>query len=78
MGSSPAGPVGPGVGPAGQTKADVSPGGVTNFCFAREDEMFLCAEQKLWRVYFKPDMDGRRWKNQTASMEVNPEEHNFI
>lgn len=25
-------------------------GGVTNFCFAREGEMFLCAEQRLWRV----------------------------
>ena len=51
---------------------------MTNFCFAKEGEMFLCAEQKLWRVFFKPDGEGRKWKNPTASMEVNPEEHNFI
>lgn len=26
------------------------PGGVANFCFGREGELFLCAEQRLWRV----------------------------
>lgn len=26
------------------------PGGVANFCFGRDGEMFLCAEQRLWRV----------------------------
>ncbi|KUJ16583.1 D-lactonohydrolase-like protein-like protein [Mollisia scopiformis] len=26
------------------------PGGVANFCFGKDGEMFLCAEQKLWRL----------------------------
>jgi gluconolactonase len=26
------------------------PGGVVNFCFGRNGEMFLCAEKNLWRV----------------------------
>jgi gluconolactonase len=26
------------------------PGGVANFCFGRDGEMFLCAEQELWRL----------------------------
>lgn len=26
------------------------PGGVANFCFGRDGEMFICAEQKLWRL----------------------------
>jgi gluconolactonase len=26
------------------------PEGVANFCFGKEGEMFLCAEQKLWRL----------------------------
>lgn len=26
------------------------PGGVANFCFGRDGEMFLCAEQRLWRL----------------------------
>jgi len=26
------------------------PGGVANFCFGREGEMFICAETKLWRL----------------------------
>ncbi|KAJ4425124.1 hypothetical protein N0V82_000179 [Gnomoniopsis sp. IMI 355080] len=28
------------------------PGGVTNFCFGRSGEMFVCAEQRLWRLQF--------------------------
>ncbi|KAA8571159.1 hypothetical protein MFRU_058g00220 [Monilinia fructicola] len=26
------------------------PGGVANFCFGKDGEIFLCAEQKLWRL----------------------------
>lgn len=26
------------------------PGGVANFCFGKEGEIFLCGEQNLWRV----------------------------
>lgn len=26
------------------------PEGVANFCFGKQGEMFLCAEQKLWRL----------------------------
>jgi gluconolactonase len=26
------------------------PEGVANFCFGKDGEMFLCAEQKLWRL----------------------------
>ncbi|KAM3074757.1 hypothetical protein ACMFMG_008176 [Clarireedia jacksonii] len=26
------------------------PGGVANFCFGKEGEIFVCAEQRLWRV----------------------------
>ena len=26
------------------------PGGVANFCFGKDGEMFICAEQKLWRL----------------------------
>ena len=26
------------------------PGGVASFCFGRDGEMFLCAEQRLWRL----------------------------
>lgn len=26
------------------------PGGVANFCFGRDGEMFVCNEQRLWRV----------------------------
>lgn len=28
----------------------IVPGGVANFCFGKEGEMFLCNEQKLWRL----------------------------
>lgn len=31
---------------------DQYPGGVTNFCFGRSGEMFVCAEQRLWRLQF--------------------------
>ncbi|RDW69444.1 Smp-30 region containing protein [Coleophoma cylindrospora] len=34
------------------------PGGVANFCFGKEGEMFLCAEQKLWRLQLKRDTKG--------------------
>lgn len=34
------------------------PGGVTNFCFGREGEMFICAEQNLWRVQLAPETRG--------------------
>ena len=26
------------------------PGGVANFCFGKDGELFLCNEQKLWRL----------------------------
>lgn len=40
-------------------------GGVTSFCFGTDGEMFLCNEQRLWRVQFDRDtrgdsLDGRR------------------
>jgi gluconolactonase len=28
----------------------VVPGGIANFCFGREGELFLCNEEKLWRL----------------------------
>lgn len=40
-------------------KADDFTGGVTDFCFGRYDEtrkeMFICAEQRLWRLQFGGD-----------------------
>jgi gluconolactonase len=34
------------------------PGGVANFCFGRDGEIFMCAEQKLWRVQLAPTTRG--------------------
>ncbi len=34
------------------------PGGVANFCFGKEGELFLCAEQKLWRVQLASTTKG--------------------
>jgi gluconolactonase len=34
------------------------PGGVANFCFGREGEMFLCAETRLWRVQLAKSTKG--------------------
>lgn len=34
------------------------PGGVANFCFGRDGEMFLCAEQNLWRVQLAHSLKG--------------------
>lgn len=34
------------------------PGGVANFCFGREGEVFLCAEQKLWRLQLARSTKG--------------------
>ncbi|RDL39886.1 Calcium-dependent phosphotriesterase [Venustampulla echinocandica] len=33
-------------------------GGVANFCFGKEGEMFLCAEQRLWRVQLARETRG--------------------
>ncbi|KAL3427301.1 SMP-30/Gluconolaconase/LRE-like region [Phlyctema vagabunda] len=33
-------------------------GGVANFCFGREGELFLCAEQKLWRLQLNRTTKG--------------------
>lgn len=34
------------------------PGGVANFCFGKNGEMFLCAEQKLWRLQMEKTTKG--------------------
>lgn len=34
------------------------PGGVANFCFGKDGEMFLCAEQNLWRLQFARQTKG--------------------
>ncbi|KAH8808993.1 D-lactonohydrolase-like protein-like protein [Xylogone sp. PMI_703] len=34
------------------------PGGVANFCFGWHGEIFLCAEQKLWRLHLAPSTRG--------------------
>jgi gluconolactonase len=34
------------------------PGGVSNFCFGEAGEMFLCAEQNLWRLQLDPTTKG--------------------
>lgn len=34
------------------------PGGVANFCFGKDGEMFLCAEQRLWRVQLAQTTKG--------------------
>lgn len=34
------------------------PGGVANFCFGRDGEVFLCAEQRLWRVQLARSTKG--------------------
>jgi gluconolactonase len=34
------------------------PGGVANFCFGRDGEMFLCAEEKLWRLQMARETKG--------------------
>jgi len=34
------------------------PGGVANFCFGKEGEMFICGEQKLWRLQLARSTKG--------------------
>jgi gluconolactonase len=34
------------------------PGGVANFCFGKEGEMFLCNEQRLWRLQLAQSTKG--------------------
>jgi gluconolactonase len=34
------------------------PGGVANFCFGRDGEMFLCAEKNLWRLQLARSTKG--------------------
>ncbi|KAK0101243.1 hypothetical protein ONS95_006422 [Cadophora gregata] len=34
------------------------PGGVANFCFGKDGEMFLCAEQNLWRLQLARETKG--------------------
>jgi len=34
------------------------PGGVANFCFGRDGELFLCAEEKLWRLQLDRSTKG--------------------
>jgi len=34
------------------------PGGVSNFCFGRNGEMFLCAQTRIWRVQLAPSTKG--------------------
>jgi gluconolactonase len=34
------------------------PGGVANFCFGKDGELFLCAEQKLWRLQLAKTTKG--------------------
>jgi gluconolactonase len=34
------------------------PGGCANFCFGRDGEMFICAEQRLWRVQLARSTKG--------------------
>ena len=34
------------------------PGGIANFCFGKEGEMFLCNEQKLWRLQMARSTKG--------------------
>lgn len=36
----------------------IVPGGVANFCFGKEGEMFLCNEQKLWRLQMSRSTKG--------------------
>lgn len=36
----------------------VVPGGVANFCFGKDGEMFLCNEQRLWRVQLARETKG--------------------
>ncbi|TVY25444.1 Gluconolactonase [Lachnellula hyalina] len=36
----------------------IVPGGVANFCFGKEGELFLCNEQKLWRVQLAETTKG--------------------
>jgi gluconolactonase len=33
-------------------------GGVANFCFGKDGEMFLCNEQRLWRVQMARETKG--------------------
>jgi len=33
-------------------------GGVANFCFGKEGEMFLCAEKNLWRLQLSGTTKG--------------------
>lgn len=33
-------------------------GGVANFCFGKDGEMFLCNEQRLWRVQLDRETKG--------------------
>jgi len=34
------------------------PNGVANFCFGKEGEIFICAEQNLWRVQLSISTKG--------------------
>jgi len=34
------------------------PGGIANFCFGKDGEIFLCAEQKLWRLQLARSTKG--------------------
>jgi gluconolactonase len=34
------------------------PGGVSNFCVGKEGEMFICGEQKLWRLQLARSTKG--------------------
>jgi gluconolactonase len=36
----------------------IVPGGVANFCFGKEGELFLCNEQKLWRIQLAESTKG--------------------
>ncbi|TVY86120.1 Gluconolactonase [Lachnellula willkommii] len=36
----------------------IVPSGVANFCFGKDSEMFLCAEQKLWRLQMEKTTKG--------------------
>lgn len=56
-------------------------GGVTNFCFGRHNEMFLCAEQRLWRLQFGDEeqhgqslieVDRPQWFTWEEAREVRP------
>jgi len=34
------------------------PNGVANFCFGKHGEIFICAEQRLWRLQLSRDTKG--------------------